>query len=120
MMALDVILILQLKLVLVGRFWTASDLFLSCRCPSHGVCGTIHLQVVCILQHLPLVAQLVTFLILAAANHNHSLVACVGMVRVNVWFSSTVLWTSIFVYHLALVLVLIISVLRLWRHCNIG
>jgi len=110
-MALDVILILQLKLVLVGRFGTASDLFLSCRCPTHGVCGTVHLQVVCILQYLPLVAQLVTLLVLATANHDHSLVACVGMIRVNVWFSSAVLWTRIFVYHLALVLVLIVSVL---------
>ena len=110
-MALDVIMILQLQLVLVGRFWTASDLFLSCRCPSHGVCGTVHLQVVCILQYLSLVAQLVTLLVLATANHDHSLVACVGMVSVNVWFPSAVLWTSILVYHLALVLVLIISVL---------
>jgi len=66
------------------------------------------------------VAQLLAFLVLAIANYDHPLVACVGMVAVNVRFSSAVLWTCFFVYHLALVLVLVIRVLRLRRNCNVG
>ena len=120
MVTLDIVLILQLKLVLVGGLRTASDLVLGCRCPCHSVCRTVHLQVVCILQYLPLVAQLVTLLVLIVADHDHSLIACVGMVSLNVRLSSAVLWTSLFVYHLALVLVLVIRVLRFRRHCNIG
>ena len=118
--ALNVIVILQLELVLVGGLRAASDLLLSCRCSAHGVRGTVHLQVVCILQYLSLVAQLLALLILAVANYDHSLVACVCRVGVDVRLSSAVLWTSIFVYHLALVLVLAVSVLRLRRNCDVG